>query len=188
MGICYQCKIRCFKVKDISQVDLEVFDCELQDDWRQKLNEYRFNSKLNIEKTLATYEHDPSAKRGHIITRILVPAETNVIAFGNDACDRYDMINTYEVAFFNSKRKRIHSIVQLSEIERNNFMVLVPEKTHYINYSINFDTDEADDDYYFDKVHDFRFRQNCFHCDRYVHTPPELEDICDTCSDTCKLQ
>lgn len=41
------------------------------------------------------YIHEPATKWIHTIDKILVPENTKVIAFGNNACNYYDMLNHY---------------------------------------------------------------------------------------------
>jgi hypothetical protein len=164
MGICYQCKIRCFKVKDISKVDLNVIS-QIDQNWRKIYNNYVLKSKKNIDVILAVYEHNPSAKRGHKISRIFVPPGSNVVAFGNDACASYDVTNYYHVDFMGKSKRKISSKTVTAPNKRNNFMLLIPEGTQYINYEINIPVGITHANYLVD--HDFEFRDTCRECDQY---------------------
>ena len=126
MGIIYQCKIRCFKVKDTTKVNLKPIQFRR---WKVKLQQYYAESKENIEEVLAIYRHYPSAKRGHLIVNIPIPDRTNVIAFGNVACDRLNITNIYKITFFDKDKKEIGKKHMVTKEERNNFMVLCPEQT-----------------------------------------------------------
>ena len=154
MGISYQCKIRCFKVKDLNKVDLAVLE-NVGENWRARLSEYYLTSKENIDRVLAVYSHEPSLKRGHLITKIAIPAETNVVAFGNDACDELDSDNLYDIYFFCEKRKLIEQVTVKASVERNNFMLIVPENAKSLDYGINDDGRN---------VHNFGLTNDCRLC------------------------
>ena len=173
MGICYHCTIRCLKVKDLSKVELRVIEsCE--EDWSNKIKKYYLDSRLNIKKVLAVHKHEPSAKGGHRIIRLPVPQGTNVIAFGNDACDCYKMTNHYEITFYDEKMKVIGSSHKTAKVERNNFMVFTPEKTYSIDYEIN---DGARQRNYYDRFHDFQLTTFCNLC-HPEFDPYEVDEDC----------
>jgi hypothetical protein len=174
MGICYQCKIRCFKVKDLTKVNLEVLEY-CGENREAKLAQYYKESKLNIKKVLAVYNHEPSAKGGYRIIRLPIPIGTNVIAFGNDACDCYDMTNHYEITFYDEEMAVIGSEHKTAKFERNNFMLLVPENTRSIDYEIN----ESSWQYQrYDRYHDFQLTMFCNFC-HPEFDPYEVSEICD---------
>ena len=125
------------------------------------MQKYYSDSKENIDRVLAVYPHFPKAKRGHLIVNIPIPGGTNVIALGNNACDRLDIVNIYKITFFKKNKIEIGKIHITSKEERNNFMVLCPEKTCSINYEIN------DDEYYsgyYRRIHSFDFNNFCDNC------------------------
>jgi hypothetical protein len=126
MGIIYQCKICCLKVKDTSKVDLIPLQFRRNKKWKARLQQYYAISKENIESVLAVYKHYPESKRGHLIVNIPVPEGTNVIAFGNNACDRYGCANIYNIIFFDTNKKEIERKQIGTKEERNNFMVICP--------------------------------------------------------------
>ena len=107
MGIIYQCKIRCFKVKDTTKVNLKPIQFRLGKSWKVKFQQYCAASKENIEEVLAVYRHYPDTKRGHLIVNIPIPDRTNVIAFSNNACDRLDITNIYKITFFDKDKKEV---------------------------------------------------------------------------------
>ena len=159
MGIIYQVKIRCFKVKDVSKVDLTV---QSEDDprvpdhstaYKERLKPYIAASKENIESVLMVYDHDPGCKRDYTITNVYVPPGTDVLAFGNDACDRYGPNQYYDVKFYDFNKNLIEKKEIRAYSERNNFMVLVPPKTFFIEYVIG--------DY---AIHSFAFGPKCYRC------------------------
>ena len=173
MGICYHCTIRCLKVKDLSKVELRVIEsCEK--DWEEKIKQYYLESRLNIKKVFITHKHEPSAKGGHRIVRVPVPEGTNVIAFGNDACDCYDMTNHYEITFYDAEMKVISIEQKTAKVERNNFMIIIPPGTCSIDYQIN---DNATQRNYYDRFHDYQLTRFCNIC-RPEFDPYEVEEDC----------
>jgi hypothetical protein len=161
MGIIYQCKIRCLKVKDTSKVDLIPLQYRRNKKWKARLQRYYAISKENIESVLAVYKHYPNSKGGHLIVNIPVPDGTNVIAFGNNACDRYGCANIYNITFFDKNKKEIEKKQIGTKEERNNFMVICPGQTRSINYEIN--DDELYTGYY-RRIHSFDFNSICDDC------------------------
>jgi hypothetical protein len=159
MGIIYQCKIRCFKVKDTSKVDLNPLEANVKH-WKSRLNQYYLSSKENIDEVLAVYKHFPGLKRGYRIINIPIPEGTNVIAFGNEACDRRDAV-IYDINFYNKNHQKIKYLCMGLEWERNNFMVLCPENTSYIYYGINEYESYPQD---IERLHDFNFKDFCEDC------------------------
>ena len=161
MGIIYQCKIRCFKVKDTTKVNLKPIQFRLGKSWKVKFQQYCAASKENIEEVLAVYRHYPDTKRGHLIVNIPIPDRTNVIAFSNNACDRLDITNIYKITFFDKDKKEVGRKSMVTKEERNNFMVLCPDQTRSINYEIN------DDEFYsgyYRRIHSFDFNTFCDNC------------------------
>ena len=161
MGIIYQVKIRCFKVKDVSKVDLNVLSEDdkvfnITETYNKLLQPYYAASKKNIESVLMVYNHDPDSKHDYTLTNIYIPPETNVIAFGNNACDRRGPNQNYYVKFYNFEKKLIEKKEICAQSERNNFMVLVPPKTFFIEYVIG--------DYAY---HSFAFGPHCYRCNRF---------------------
>jgi len=133
MGIIYQVKIRCLKVKNLAEVDLQVLNEESnREAYQAKLSAYYEASKANLDAQLALYDHDPSTKRDYTLMNIYVPPGTNVIAVGNNACDRLGATS-----------------------ERNNFMLLVPPETFFMDYEIGRYN-----------VHDYDFGPRCTYCHR----------------------
>ena len=159
MGIIYQVKIRCLKVKDVSKVDLTVVtegeprvpNCSAS--FKEKLKTYIAASKENIESVLMVYDHDPGSKRDYTITNLYVPPGTNVLAFGNDACDRYGPDRYYDVKFYNFEKNLLEKKTVRAYSERNNFMLLVPPNTFFIKYVIG--------DY---AIHSYAFGPKCCQC------------------------
>jgi hypothetical protein len=158
MGIIYVCKIRCFKVKNINAVDLTVISRKNKK-WRRTLHKYYNASKDNIDQVIREYYHSPDSKRSHSVVRILIPQGTNVLAFGNSACDEYDILNHYYVKYFNIQGELIKTDLVTANDERNNFMLKVPETTHYINYEINPSP-------YSSRDHDYALGEICLNCGR----------------------
>lgn len=154
MGIIYQVKIRCLKVNDLNKVDLNVLSEEEDDGvYKKKLKAYYEASKANLDTVLALYDHDPGCKRDYTMTNIYIPYGTNVLAFGNNACDRYGPNRYYYVKFYNADGKLFKNQEVRATSERNNFMLLVPPTTLYIDYEIG---DNA--------VHNFRLGPKCTLC------------------------
>jgi hypothetical protein len=159
MGIIYQVKIRCLKVKDVSKVDLtvvsegDVREPHCSTAFKERLKTYIAASKENIESVLMVYDHDPGWKRDYTITNLYVPPDTNVLAFGNDACDRYGPDRYYDVKFYNFNKDLIEKKKVKAYSERNNFMLLVPPNTFFIKYVIG--------DY---AMHSFEFGPKCYKC------------------------
>ena len=159
MGIIYQVKIRCFKVKDVSKVDLNVVsegdvrEPNYSTAFKERLKTYIAASKENIESVLMVYDHDPGCKRDYTITNLYVPPDTNVLAFGNDACDRYGPHQYYDVKFYNFDKNLLEKKTVRAYSERNNFMLLVPPSTFFIEYVIG--------DY---ATHSFAFGPKCRQC------------------------
>jgi len=126
MGIIYQVKIRCLKVKNLAEVDLQVLNEESnREAYQAKLSAYYEASKANLDAQLALYDHDPSTKRDYTLMNIYVPPGTNVIAVGNNACDRLGADRYYKVQFFNFSKTMIEEKKVCATSERNNFMLLM---------------------------------------------------------------
>jgi len=154
MGIIYHCVIRCFKVKNVEEVDLTVVSDEDKSQ-KEYLTKYFQKAKANVVEKLAEYKHHPGFKNGHKILNLKVPKQSNMIAFSNSACDQYGG-SFYFVHFFDQERKLIETKYVDHEKEKNNFMLLVPENTYSIDYEIN--------DYGATADHDFNFGKRCQSC------------------------
>jgi hypothetical protein len=71
MGIIYQIKIRCLKVKDLAKVDLEVLNEESNcEAYKAKLSAYYEASKANLDAQLTIYDHDPHRKRDYTLINV----------------------------------------------------------------------------------------------------------------------
>ena len=160
MGIIYQVKIRCLKVKNLAEVDLQVLNEESnREAYQAKLSAYYEASKANLDAQLALYDHDPSSKRDYTLMNIYVPPGTNVIAVGNNACDRLGADRYYKVQFFNFSKTMIEEKKVCATSERNNFMLLVPPETFFMDYEIGRYN-----------VHDYDFGPRCTYCLRGLHS------------------
>jgi hypothetical protein len=160
MGIIYQVKIRCLKVKNLAEVDLQVLNEESnREAYQAKLSAYYEASKANLDVQLALYDHDPSSKRDYTLMNIYVPPGTNVIAVGNNACDRLGADRYYKVQFFNFSKTMIEEKKVCATSERNNFMLLVPPETFFMDYEIGRYN-----------VHDYDFGPRCTYCLRGLHS------------------
>ncbi len=155
MGIIYQCKIRCLKVKEIKDVDLSVISDDMFQ-WKKELKNYKIKSKQNIDQILAVYSHFPQTKDDYFMSNLFIPEGTNVIAVGNDACDQILDENYYGFDFFDKDNKQFESDVVYALSVRNNFMIVIPKEAHHFNYSINNDGDERE--------HNFDFKNRCQTC------------------------
>ena len=173
MGICYHCTIRCLKVKDLAKVDLRVIESS-EENWDEKIKAYYLNSRLNTKKSLVVHKHNPSKKGGYRIIRLPVPEGTDVIAFGNDACDCYNMTNHYEITFFDKEMKVIGNSHKTSKVERNNFMIIPPKDTRSIDYEIN---DSSAQRKLYDWDHDYQLTHFCNFC-HPEFDPYEVDDDC----------
>lgn len=147
-------------MRDVEKVDLNVLceesgGCGEKAEYKEKLKAYYEASKANLETELAIYDHSPRFKRDYTLVNIYVPPGTNVVAFGNDACDRYGVDNYYYVKFYNFDKRVIQQREVIASCERNNFMLLVPPNTFYMDYWIG---DNA--------VHNFNFGPRCTFCHR----------------------
>jgi hypothetical protein len=172
MGIIYQCSIRCFKIKKPWGVNQNVFECR-GFNWEKRLAEYKEESKENIVKVTAVYKHDPWTKWIHTLDKVLIPDETDVIAFGNNACDQYDMVNYYFINFYSYAGKLVGYRAQTAEFEHNHFMVFVPRGTHYISYGIN--QQRAETLEFYERRHNFHLTPKCSTCHpSYFETPKEF--------------
>ena len=83
MGIIYQFAIRFLKVKNISKVNTR---CVSEND--KDFDDYLIKAKDNRVSKLKQVSLDPSVKRSYVVKDITIPEGTDVITFGNNACDR----------------------------------------------------------------------------------------------------
>jgi hypothetical protein len=141
MGIISKVKIRCFKVKDLAKVDLEVLNeepnCEA---YKEKLLAYYDASFDNLDKELhrcsVSCGVDPGGKQNYTLINIYVSYGTNVIAFANNSCGSYGLNRYYQVRFFNFCKKKIEEKEIHATSENNHFMVLVPPEAFFMDYVI----------------------------------------------------
>ena len=136
MGIIYQFAIRFIKVKDISKVDKRCVKCEDDD-----FEDYLIKAKENCATKLKEVSLSPNSKRSYIVENILIPEGTEVITFGNNACDRRGGC-TYEVHIHYHDTKENYSEYVGSADERNRFMIIPKtNKFHPIrmDYTIGYD-------------------------------------------------
>jgi len=180
MGITYEFKLHCFKVKDTSKVDLKVVICA-GENWEKNLKEYKEESRKNIERKSVTYKHETSRKNGYKTLNLAIPKSTNVIAIGNAACDCWDMMNRYSVEFYDKNRTLIKIETLRIDFEGNHFMLLVPEGTAFVNYEINYDEND-----FWDNTHDFKLSSVCHECKPDYYGSFEF-DISELGGD-CKIQ
>ena len=127
MGIIYQCAIRFLKVKDIAKVDTEpvVFhDGEVDN---SKFNDFLVRAKENKLQVLKSVIVSPESKRGYEVVRIRVPEGTQVIAFGNDACDRLGGVCYYVDYHYQDESEDWTDDIWVDG-ERNRFM-RIPKQT-----------------------------------------------------------
>ena len=132
MGIIYQFAIRFITVKDIAKVDkrcVSLYDNDFDD--------YLVKAKENRVAKLKEVSLDPSWKRGYDIDGITIPEGTQVITFGNDACDSYGDC-TYQINFYYHDEAHNYSEYICADYERNRFMIIpkiinnsLPAKMNY---------------------------------------------------------
>ena len=121
MGIIYQFAIRFIQVLDILKVDTEVVTSE-----DQHFDTYLDTAKHNRHRKLKEVSLSPGGKRPYVVEGIEVPEGTEVITFGNDACDRRGGCG-YEILFYYEDSTEDYSEDILADVERNRFMI-VPRK------------------------------------------------------------
>ena len=137
MGIIYQFAIRFITVKNVVKVD-ERCVCEKDDNFE----DYLVKAKENRSVKLKEVSFDPDAKQGYRVVDISIPEGTQVITFGNDACDRRGGC-CYQINFYYHNETYNYSVDVRSVSERNRFMIIaevinnsLPEK---MDYEIGYD-------------------------------------------------
>ena len=118
MGIIYQFAIRFITVKDIDKVDkrcVSVYDYDFDD--------YLVKAKENRIAKLKEVSLDPGWKRAYDIDGITIPEGTQVITFGNDACDSLGT-TSYEIYFYYHDETHNYSEFIFADYERNRFMII----------------------------------------------------------------
>ena len=103
MGIIYRFAMRFLKVKDLDKVDLDVVTSD--DD---NFDEYLEKAKENRASKLKEVIMNPGSKRQYTVENIAVPEGTQVIAIGNEACDRRGGCD-YEITFHYENEKEDYS-------------------------------------------------------------------------------
>jgi hypothetical protein len=89
MEIISKVKIHCFKVKNLTKVDLKVLNEEPNHEaYKAKLSAYYDASIDNLDKELhkcsvSCRGVDPGGKQNYTLINIYVPPGTNMIAFAN---------------------------------------------------------------------------------------------------------
>jgi hypothetical protein len=142
MGIILNVKIRCFKVKDLTKVDLEVLNEEPNHKaYKAKLSAYYYASFDNLYKELhqcsvSCRGVDPGGKQNYTLINIYISYGINVIAFANNACGSYRPNCYYQVQFFNVCKNLIEEKEIRATSECNYFMVLVPPEAFFMDYVI----------------------------------------------------
>ena len=117
MGIIYRFAMRFLKVKDLDKVDLDVVTSD--DDY---FDEYLEKAKENRASKLKEVIMNPGSKRQYTVENIAVPEGTQVIAIGNEACDRRGGCD-YEITFHYENEKEDYSKNVWAGVERNRFMI-----------------------------------------------------------------
>ena len=124
MGIIYQFAIRFITVNDIAKVDKRcVCDGARGSEKEKEFNEYLIKAKENRIAKLKEVSLDPCWKSGYEILDISIPEGTQVITFGNAACDSYGG-GTYQIDFYYSNKAHDYSEYICADYERNRFMLI----------------------------------------------------------------
>ena len=118
MGIIYQFAIRFIRVKDITKVD-KICVCEEDSDFE----DYLIKAKENRAAKVKEVSFDPGAKRAYDVIDISIPGGTQVITFGNDACDRLGGC-CYRINFHYHNESHDYTDYICSDSERNIFMII----------------------------------------------------------------
>ena len=139
MGIIYQFAIRFITVKDITKVDKRCITSTDDDENDDDFNDYLVKAKENCAVKLKEVSLDPGRKRSYTVENISVPEATQVITFGNNACDRWGGCY-YEIQFYYDDVSEDYEEVIGANNESNRFMiVLKPSKSRLLrmDYSIS---------------------------------------------------
>lgn len=155
-SVIYHFRAQCMKVNDINKVDLSIISRK-DPGWYEFLDSLEDRSNANLKEMTRVYTHRPRTSKGHKVINMLIPAGTDAIAFLNDASDNLDIINLYCIRFYKSDKTLILEKILTISHERNYFALLIPEGTHYIDFSINDDGNET-------RKHDYELKTRCQTC------------------------
>ena len=141
MGVIYyQFAMRFIKVKDLDKVDLSVTTSN--DD---NFDDYLEKAKENRLSKLKEVSVDPGAEGSYTVKCITIPEGTQVVTFGNDACDRRGGCG-YKITFHYEDEKDNYSEYVNADVERNRFM-LVPKRRNssllFLDYLIDYEKDKT---------------------------------------------
>ena len=177
MGIYFKVCIRFLCVSDTSKVSLDILQADPYDTkktdadnaalWKEKLKPYYETLKTNVKRVVHCYKHE--GKNYHSLLNVQVPdwyeqtveKKSNVIAFSNWADGPYNMSTCYTTTFYDRYGQVLDTITKIPSCEVNRFMLLLPENTHYIRYSIF----ESAENRNYQEDHFFNFTYICATCE-----------------------
>ena len=123
MGIYYQFAIRFITVKDITKVDKRCIPSTDDNDNDDDFTDYLTNAKENVATKLKEVSFDSGTKNAYTVENITVPEGTEVITFGNNACDRRGGVY-YEIYFNYQDESDDYVEYRGTTNERNRFMII----------------------------------------------------------------
>ena len=182
MGIIYQFAIRFIKVKDISKVDLTIVSTEDEKN-DEAFKDHLIKAKENLLLKLKEISLDPGGKKCYDVEGLNVPEGTEVITFGNDACDRRGGCY-YEIYFHYEYAEDDYMEHAFGDVERNRFMIIPKTCTSRLvrlDYCIGSDPvrtyDEKDCEVHVFNEKGVWTRMPCRDDDGYVFTSDEEDEI-----------
>ena len=123
MGIHYQFAIRFITVKDMAKVDERCIPSTDDNDNDDDFTDYLTKAKENMVTKLKEVSFDCGTKNSFIVEDITVPEGTQVITFGNNACDRWGAVY-YEIYFVYQDESDDYNEFRGTSNERNRFMII----------------------------------------------------------------
>ena len=131
MGIIYQVKLRCLKVKNLKEVDLTPFpknNLELEEESEDEV-QYLSKAKINCEEKYNEIYINGSYKGDMAVINYPIHPQANVVAFTCTACDEYgpSYIRVYFISKKGRKKKCKINKVLTHSTNFSRFMLKVPE-------------------------------------------------------------
>jgi hypothetical protein len=181
MGMYFKVCIRFLCVSDTTKVSLDIlqadpYDSEKSDAdnvalWKEKIKPYYEAVKANVKNIVHRYKHE--GKSYHSLVNILVPnwyelsvhKKSNVLSLSNWADGRYDMSVCYTITFYDRYGQVLDTVKKIPTCEINRFMILLPENSHSIRYTISRGEESRNDYNDYTNIHFFNFKKKCVTCE-----------------------
>ena len=139
MGIIYNFAIRYISVWNIEAVD-ERCVSEYDDDFEEHLEKAKRNCRIKLKEVF----FEPTLKRGYVVSGISIPEGTEVITFGNGACNHRGG-GHYRIHFYYEDESSNYTDYICAETERNRFMIILNEINDSLPMKMDYEIDSMDD-------------------------------------------